>query len=476
MKNFLLATFAVIVIVFITFYGFDALYVRIVNILGNVNNYLAQLMVEASANKWAGLTMVGGSFLYGVLHAIGPGHGKFVLTSYSLATNPKFRRLVFLGLTISLLQGLTAVIIGSVALYLFSSTASVVFKLNDHLGIVSGLMIGSLATFWLIRSVIRFVRIWRLAKQEPSSLSDKTKQEDQTTAAPTSNQKEQSCSTKQEQSTPQTKSCCSHDKFYHEYKHSSDSSNHKHAHEHTSECCNFNHQHSHEHTVKCCNHQHSYEHSEVSCNHHKHSQMQTKQCYSYNNSPHKHLHEHTDYEHEHAKHCCHRHGDEHEQHTNCDCKNHLDWEQFNQLDSNKERMMMALSIILRPCTGALAVLIFAYVTDLWWWGVLSTMVMALGTGIGLIFTVQLVNFIKKFGFDRFSKKRGLLRSLFIQAVIVAISLALLAVAINTAYQGYTGQGGNKILSGNSQTRPLLKQNNKPLTPGQPITLPQPKED
>ncbi len=35
-----------------------------------------------------GVWLLVGAFLYGVLHAIGPGHGKFIVTTY-LSTNPE---------------------------------------------------------------------------------------------------------------------------------------------------------------------------------------------------------------------------------------------------------------------------------------------------------------------------------------------------------------------------------------------------
>jgi nickel/cobalt exporter len=51
------------------------------------------------------------SFLYGVLHAVGPGHGKFVISSYALANERTVRRGVVLSFMAALIQALSAVLI-----------------------------------------------------------------------------------------------------------------------------------------------------------------------------------------------------------------------------------------------------------------------------------------------------------------------------------------------------------------------------
>jgi nickel/cobalt transporter (NicO) family protein len=51
------------------------------------------------------------SFLYGVLHAIGPGHGKFVISSYALANERTVRRGIVLSFMAALIQALSAIVI-----------------------------------------------------------------------------------------------------------------------------------------------------------------------------------------------------------------------------------------------------------------------------------------------------------------------------------------------------------------------------
>ena len=78
---------------------------------------LAEAMHAIRAGTATALgSLIGLGFLYGVFHAVGPGHGKFVITTY-LATHEN--RLVYgiaLSFLASLLQGTTAIIlVGSVA-------------------------------------------------------------------------------------------------------------------------------------------------------------------------------------------------------------------------------------------------------------------------------------------------------------------------------------------------------------------------
>lgn len=61
---------------------------------------------DGGAASWA---LIGLSFLYGVFHAAGPGHGKVVISTYLLTQESEMRRGVVLAFVASLCQGLTAV-------------------------------------------------------------------------------------------------------------------------------------------------------------------------------------------------------------------------------------------------------------------------------------------------------------------------------------------------------------------------------
>jgi len=67
--------------------------------------------------------LIGISFLYGIFHAAGPGHGKAVISSYLLANEETWRRGIALSFASALLQALTAIVLVAVAALLIGATA-----------------------------------------------------------------------------------------------------------------------------------------------------------------------------------------------------------------------------------------------------------------------------------------------------------------------------------------------------------------
>lgn len=68
--------------------------------------------------------LVGLSFLYGIFHAAGPGHGKAVITSYLVSNEVALRRGFLLALLAALLQGVIAIGIVTIAAVILNATAS----------------------------------------------------------------------------------------------------------------------------------------------------------------------------------------------------------------------------------------------------------------------------------------------------------------------------------------------------------------
>jgi ABC-type nickel/cobalt efflux system permease component RcnA len=76
-------------------------------------------------DPWQASILVGLSFLYGILHAVGPGHGKAVISSYMLANETTLKRGIVLSFASSMLQALTAIfVIGLTFLVLRGTTVS----------------------------------------------------------------------------------------------------------------------------------------------------------------------------------------------------------------------------------------------------------------------------------------------------------------------------------------------------------------
>lgn len=81
------------------------------------------LIRAAKADGTAAFTLMGLSFLYGVFHAAGPGHGKAVISSYLIANNETWRRGVALSFASAILQSLTAIAVVGIAAVLLGATA-----------------------------------------------------------------------------------------------------------------------------------------------------------------------------------------------------------------------------------------------------------------------------------------------------------------------------------------------------------------
>jgi ABC-type nickel/cobalt efflux system permease component RcnA/ABC-type uncharacterized transport system substrate-binding protein len=68
--------------------------------------------------------LLGGlSFLYGIIHAAGPGHGKVVIGSYVLASETQFRQGIFLSFVSAMIQSLVAVLFVLVAAMVLNMTS-----------------------------------------------------------------------------------------------------------------------------------------------------------------------------------------------------------------------------------------------------------------------------------------------------------------------------------------------------------------
>ena len=76
---------------------------------------------KTSGSAYWGLMSI--SFIYGIFHAAGPGHGKAVISSYLLANQETWRRGVVLSFASALLQSFAAVALVAVAAVLIGGTA-----------------------------------------------------------------------------------------------------------------------------------------------------------------------------------------------------------------------------------------------------------------------------------------------------------------------------------------------------------------
>ncbi|MBE2896900.1 nickel/cobalt transporter [Pasteurellaceae bacterium HPA106] len=86
------------------------------------------LVRQSPAHAGGYLVLV--SFLYGVFHAVGPGHGKFIIASYLSANVMQIKKGIRLTLAASLLQGLVAILMTSIVVVALT-LSSRYFKLTQ---------------------------------------------------------------------------------------------------------------------------------------------------------------------------------------------------------------------------------------------------------------------------------------------------------------------------------------------------------
>ena len=98
----------------------------------------------AKADGSAVWGLVGLSFLYGIFHAAGPGHGKAVISSYLVANEETWRRGIVLSFASALLQAIVAVLVVGIAAWLLSATAKTMCSAERVIEIVSYALIALL--------------------------------------------------------------------------------------------------------------------------------------------------------------------------------------------------------------------------------------------------------------------------------------------------------------------------------------------
>jgi nickel/cobalt exporter len=127
---------------------------------------LSNLIRTAKADGSATYTLLGISFIYGIFHAAGPGHGKAVISSYLVANNETWRRGVALSFASAILQALTAIAIVGVAAVLLGATAKVMGDAVRVIEIVSYALIVLIGLRLLWVKGRALLRLWRAEAYE----------------------------------------------------------------------------------------------------------------------------------------------------------------------------------------------------------------------------------------------------------------------------------------------------------------------
>ncbi|RPH28296.1 nickel/cobalt transporter [Buttiauxella warmboldiae] len=128
----------------------------------SINQQMSALLRAVAENPArAGWSLLLFSFIYGVLHALGPGHGKVVITTW-LATHPsRLKSSLRLTFAASLLQGGVAIVLVTVVLGILALPARQLHMSSFWLEKGSYLLVGILGVMLCVRALRNLRRVLR---------------------------------------------------------------------------------------------------------------------------------------------------------------------------------------------------------------------------------------------------------------------------------------------------------------------------
>ncbi|WP_375600005.1 DUF1007 family protein [Devosia sp. Naph2] len=110
--------------------------------------------LDALRTDWTAFWVLGGlSFLYGIFHAAGPGHGKVVISSYVVANESQLRRGVVLSGLSALMQSLVAIGFVLILAGALNLTSTALGDAAHWVGVVSYAMVALLGAWLVLRKI-----------------------------------------------------------------------------------------------------------------------------------------------------------------------------------------------------------------------------------------------------------------------------------------------------------------------------------
>jgi ABC-type nickel/cobalt efflux system permease component RcnA len=106
-------------------------------------------------------TLAALSFIYGVVHAVGPGHGKTIISSYVVANEETVRRGVIISFIAAGLQALTAIALVGILAFALNGSGQQINAWSNQLEMVSYAMIALVGAWLLTTQLIAIFRRWQ---------------------------------------------------------------------------------------------------------------------------------------------------------------------------------------------------------------------------------------------------------------------------------------------------------------------------
>jgi nickel/cobalt exporter len=160
---------------------------------------------------------------------------------------------------------------------------------------------------------------------------------------------------------------------------------------------------------------------------HAHDQAQGHDHHHHDHAAHAH-HDHAHHEHAHHDHDHHGHDHAHCDHDHGSAWSHAHAPEPSELAGPggwKRGLTAIIAVGLRPCSGAILVLVFTLAQGLFWAGVVATFVMGLGTAI-MVATIAVISVLATHWAERFASTRGGYGMLFMRGIEVAAALLITA--------------------------------------------------
>ena len=111
------------------------------------------------------------SFLYGIVHAAGPGHGKVVVFSYFVSKKANLKKGMFLGFLISILHAFSGILIVLTLFYMLKTTYLTSFEnISKYIKVVSYSLVLLIGLLMLINSLFNIIgRLFSEKNGSPNS-------------------------------------------------------------------------------------------------------------------------------------------------------------------------------------------------------------------------------------------------------------------------------------------------------------------
>ncbi|MBN1797632.1 MAG: hypothetical protein JW822_03585 [Spirochaetales bacterium] len=149
---------------------FQSLLYEINNLQRELNTALSELSRQINQKKDFGLflLLMAIALIYGLIHALGPGHGKIIMISYTLSNPMKPKQGIWLGAFIAVIHTLSAIFLVSILFFLLARTYSDYSQEPKRIiSLVSYGLISAMGMFLLMKTI--FIDVLQLKKRNDNS-------------------------------------------------------------------------------------------------------------------------------------------------------------------------------------------------------------------------------------------------------------------------------------------------------------------